>query len=726
MGLALKNTPRSSRCWWSWALVALGVATGPLGMGGAVEPLLSGAAPTWCPSPGAVLGDVCQFAFGVGDGAPRTVSVPAGVKVTMFAAGAQGAAGLWGGYSIGQGGDGGTEQGTMTFSTATTLTVIVGDSGTRSFSGGGAYPPKQTMGTGGGGSFVFDGNTPLVIAGGGGGAGSCTSQSSCAGGNGGEGGDARGGTRGQDGGTPQGGRGGGGGSPSAGGSGGAQGGGRGHAGQAGYGPVNGPGDPHLSLQRGPYGSIGGRGGFWPSEVSWGGLSGFGGGGGGGWTGGGGGGESWFGFSGGGGGGGSGYISPRANDVSGTVGTNGGTGRVVISYIEKTPQLEVKDVAATDRPLTVAVSVRFAHDPGADGDGCDKSAALSFSDARLSSVEQAAACTYDLTFDQPGSGVYRVEAHATLPDGTDLPASVDQYGATVDGSFPVVIDSCAKPVQDSPDTAALVNEGSSSCEVAIGAWDPDSASIANEVVSDAQSQPGLGVGGQPVESVDPSDWPARGATLAEWVPTGTSQSPAEVQEPTEVTTGADDVVVLAYLHSPLNGLPGSWDGAGQPLPPGALDDSAPATVISAHGDWYTGNGVVRVPPGDTVTTYVPIGTSMQEHLGLDVDTGHVHGADKRYEHTYQAGQLVPNLTFMHLPFTTGHHVFNPAAPTTLEAVLHPHEGAVWVATCLGIYLPAGETLVQGLAHLEVRQQGSTAPEDFVSATISAGGALQVEG
>ena len=271
-----------------------------------------------------------SFVFGAGNGVPQIVSIPAGVTMTVSAAGAQGASGEWlNGFPWGVGGAGGTEQGTFTVGTPTTLTVIVGDSGTQSFSGGGALPPVRTMGAGGGGSFVFDGVTPLVIAGGGGGAGSCTSQSSCAGGDGGAGGDATGGTAGQDGlvNTRQGGHGGGAGTPSAGGGGGAAGDVVGQAGQAGYGPVNGPGDSHLALPRDPYGSIGGRGGAVVTS------DGVGGGGGGGWTGGGGGGESWFGYSGGGGGGGSGYISPQATSAGGTVGTNLGAGGVVISYTE---------------------------------------------------------------------------------------------------------------------------------------------------------------------------------------------------------------------------------------------------------------------------------------------------------------------------------------------------------------------------------------------------------
>ena len=218
------------RCWWNRAAVAAGAVAVAVGLSAP-----AGAQPPSCPSPGVLSGNACRFVFGVGSGAPQTVSIPAGVKMTVFAAGAPGASGEWlNGFPWGVGGAGGTEQGTFTVGAPKTLTVIVGDSGTQSFSGGCAYPPVRTMGAGGGGSFVFDGVTPLVIAGGGGGAASCTSQSSCAGGDGGAGGDATGGTAGQDGlvNTGQGGHGGGAGTPSAGGGGGAAGDVVGQAGQA--------------------------------------------------------------------------------------------------------------------------------------------------------------------------------------------------------------------------------------------------------------------------------------------------------------------------------------------------------------------------------------------------------------------------------------------------------------------------------------------------------------
>lgn len=344
---------------WARAALALGAVVSAAVWAGGVD-----AQPTPpCPSPGVLTGATCRFQFAAGDGTPQTLQVPAGVQMTVYAAGAQGAPGEWlNGFLIGTGGNGGTEQGTFTTTQSMTLTVIVGDSGSQSFSGGGGWPAIRTKGAGGGGSFVFATNTPLVIAGGGGAAGSCTSQSSCAGGNGGAGGDDSGGGPGQDGisESQQGGHGGHGASPAVPGAGGAAGDSVGHTGQDGYGPVTGPGDPHLSLTRDPSMSVGGQGGFWPIEQTSP-TGGFGGGGGGGYYGGGGGGESWFGYSGGGGGGGSGYISPQATAVSGSVGTHLGTGQVVISYtaentVAVTPGDPVNEPAGASTPQTFTVTL----------------------------------------------------------------------------------------------------------------------------------------------------------------------------------------------------------------------------------------------------------------------------------------------------------------------------------------------------------------------------------
>lgn len=69
--------------------------------------------------------------------------------------------------TFGSGGLGAELEGIFNFTTATTLTILVGGSGTNSGNNQGYFGG----GGGGGGSFVVNGTTPLLIAGGGGGGG---------------------------------------------------------------------------------------------------------------------------------------------------------------------------------------------------------------------------------------------------------------------------------------------------------------------------------------------------------------------------------------------------------------------------------------------------------------------------------------------------------------------------------------------------------------------------
>jgi hypothetical protein len=169
------------------------------------------------------------------------------------------------------------------------------------------------------------------------------------------------------------------------------------------------------------------------------------------------------------------------------------------------------------------------------------------------------------------------------------------------------------------------------------------------------------------------------------------------------------------------LPASWDGAG--TRPSNLGHRPAATVIAAHGAWYTGNGLVRVPAGDRITTYVPIGTSMGNDLGLDIDTGNVHGADGKYLHVYTVGQLIPNFTFAHYDDdVTGAHVINPSSPTTLNTLLKPNQGQVSIATCEDLFVPKGESLDQALSKLPLYTPGRSDPVGSTRAGITAQGQL----
>jgi putative adhesin Stv-like protein len=131
---------------------------------------------------------------------------------------------------------------------------------------------------------------------------------------------------------------------------------------------------------------------------------------------------------------------------------------------------------------------------------------------------------------------------------------------------------------------------------------------------------------------------------------------------------------------------------------------------------------RVPDGDTITTYVPIGTSMTGGLGVDIDTGKFHEGDKYHEHVYKAGHLMPNFTFAHLSDPQGKHVYTVSGTTTLNAVLATVKGKIWIAACAAVYIPVGQTADVALKDLPVRSAGAEAPVGTVSVNINGFGGL----
>jgi hypothetical protein len=134
--------------------------------------------------------------------------------------------------------------------------------------------------------------------------------------------------------------------------------------------------------------------------------------------------------------------------------------------------------------------------------------------------------------------------------------------------------------------------------------------------------------------------------------------------------------------------------------------------------------MRVPAGDQISTYVPIGTAMGDPcLGLDVDKGNVHGDDTRYLHVYTAGQLIPNFTFIHLDDVSGKHVVNPTKPITLNNLIRPYEGRISIAACATLYIPAGATLTQALSSLDIHTPGTGEAVGYESVTITQTGELQ---
>ena len=214
----------------------------------------------------------------------------------------------------------------------------------------------------------------------------------------------------------------------------------------------------------------------------------------------------------------------------------------------------------------------------------------------------------------------------------------------------------------------------------------------------------------------------------YLPTGSGAPVPGDQYP---TTHSSHVVAVVQRRFVPGGPPGEeWDGEGTKLTPGQLDAKPPATVISAHGAWTTPDGLVRVPAGDDITTFVPIGDSMLADLAIHVDTGNIVGRDRRYLHTYRPGDLVPNFVFGPLTAENydgriGKYGVKVQEYTTLNDLLRPKEGQVWISACADFYVPAGKSTRDSLSGLPVHVPGSTALAGHATVTL-VGGQLQVSG
>ncbi len=387
-------------------------------------------------------------------------------------------------------------------------------------------------------------------------------------------------------------------------------------------------------------------------------------------------------------------------------------------------LSVSDVTPGKDALSADVKVNLKSDVTPEAD-CDEEVAYNFTDADLDSAKKIAPCEYQLSFDSPGTGIYHVGLKATTSSGTVVPVSVDQYGEPVDGKFTLIIDSCVDPNQDATDVDSLVNDEDDDCDLMVGDWDADSADLTSKVIAAVDSEPTLAISPVPSAAVDPSDWPSKspvgGGAGTGWVPTGTSRPPLE--KAGSFATGINNAIAWVSKVN-LPGVPDSWAGANDRRPVN-VDEVPPATVISAHGLWYTSNGLFYVPDGDTIETYVPLGTSMESTLGLDIDTGNVHGSDTKYLHVYRAGQLVPNFTFSHYGDTPAKHVTTVTGVTTLNQLVTPNEGIIWISACAPIMIPDGGTLEKALSGMPVRGSGAKEPIiGFANVAVTDNGQLQI--
>jgi hypothetical protein len=260
-----------------------------------------------------------------------------------------------------------------------------------------------------------------------------------------------------------------------------------------------------------------------------------------------------------------------------------------------------------------------------------------------------------------------------------------------------------------DVDALLNPDDATCDVMVGGWDTDTPDLPTTVTTDIEETTNLAIDPIPVGTVDPSDWPSRGLAVDKdpytgWQPTGSR----------------DDVALVSEIH-PDPYVPEAWPGDGSELTQAQLQSAPPATVISAHGGWYTPNGLIRVPAGDEITTYVPIGTAMDNVLGEHVDSGHIFPRDREFQHTYTAGELMPNFTFLHFGGRAGEiqgaHVVGVTAPTNLASLVRANEGTIWVAACAAVYAPVGQTADQALANVPVYTPGSAAATGSAKVSVN---------
>jgi hypothetical protein len=100
------------------------------------------------------------------------------------------------------------------------------------------------------------------------------------------------------------------------------------------------------------------------------------------------------------------------------------------------------------------------------------------------------------------------------------------------------------------------------------------------------------------------------------------------------------------------------------------------------------------------------------------------------HTYRPGDLVPNFVFGPLTAENydgriGKYGVKVQEYTTLNDLLRPKEGQVWISACADFYVPAGKSTRDSLSGLPVHVPGSTALAGHATVTL-VGGQLQVSG
>ena len=322
-----------------------------------------------------------------------------------------------------------------------------------------------------------------------------------------------------------------------------------------------------------------------------------------------------------------YLPRRASDQPRAILTERRTGQPLDSsatanFTVELPTLSVTDVSPGSTPLDV--DVRVAFDEGATTfRAATRTRRTPSRDTAVVSSTSLGSCRYQLTFAQPGTGIYRVALVATTQTGERVKVSVDQFGDKVDGLIPVIIDSCSRPTQDVPDVDGLENSQDSACASRRGAGTPTRptslrrswpisrrcAALVFPFRSPRSTRP-TGRAGISASSRRRTRVGCRRVTTSpsaryRGVPAVPSRSSTRSSRRRSSPNGT----ATAAAHS--RAAPGR--GAGD--------------VISAHGGWYTPNGLIRVPTGDEITMYVPIGTDDGQQPRRSLDTGHIVGQDR---------------------------------------------------------------------------------------------------
>ena len=70
--------------------------------------------------------------------------------------------------------------------------------------------------------------------------------------------------------------------------------------------------------------------------------------------------------------------------------------------------------------------------------------------------------------------------------------------------------------------------------------------------------------------------------------------------------------------------------------------------------------------------------------------------------------MPNFTFTHYGDTPAKHVTTVTGATTLNQLVKPGEGIIWISACAPIMIPEGGTLEKALAGMPIRGRGAKEP------------------